>query len=255
MAQEDDDEWEYEYDENETENFYIPVDLAHVPKARERTTVPKTGHPMLLQNKLRAFNAGRKESERVSGLQDVYSSASMGEIQISGLHTANPLILYNGQLLSCQWTATIGTDLLFTKPNTEPYEGSNPLRSLPSVDLLATSSARLVGRVGRLRPRDALLEKGTEEVHTADNMDTSEEPQRIATNKNLPSEPMETDEQGSRRSPSGFLQRLNAAKAKRGDKSQLAVSKTSSGLRLVVNEEVRSSSGAEEAEDTVMSGT
>ncbi|RZK25465.1 MAG: hypothetical protein EOO43_05445, partial [Flavobacterium sp.] len=58
--------------------------------------------------------------------------ATMGELQITGLHTSNPLIMYNGQLLSCHWTSTIGTDMFFTKPQANGADSHQPLRSLPS---------------------------------------------------------------------------------------------------------------------------
>ena len=59
--EEDEDEWEYEYDETETEALYVPIDLANVPGLQGAADdVPKTGHPVLIETKLRALNAQRR---------------------------------------------------------------------------------------------------------------------------------------------------------------------------------------------------
>ncbi|RYN67795.1 hypothetical protein AA0118_g1632 [Alternaria tenuissima] len=244
MAKPEEDEWEYEYDENETEDFYIPLDLSNVPSAQiPMVSQGRPGHPTLLKSRLRALNAARGQPAEfaANNNNDVQETATMGEVQVVGLHTPNPLIMYNGQLLSCHWTSTIGTDMFFVKPDANASTQSQVLRSLPSVDLLALGSAKLVAKVGRLRPRDDLVdnagdaEQATEVTHTPG------------------------DNQGASAS-SSFLARLNEAKAKRGEKSRLAIAKTSEGSHLVAEKAVIGSAGADSGtskthEDSPMGGT
>ncbi|KAF2640230.1 hypothetical protein P280DRAFT_30484 [Massarina eburnea CBS 473.64] len=259
MAPSEEDEWEFEYDDTETEDFYIPVDVANVPELQAPVNEPsrRLGHPWLLKTKLRAFYANRQEVENVqipSTTPDGQESATMGEIQAIGLHTSNPLIMHNGQLLSCSWVSSLGTDLIFAKPNTdvEDADAAKPLRKLPEVDLIALGSVRLVARLGRLRPKDELFEQVEGELPEGESMHTFVPVQEAAP---------ETIDQESRReaqsAPSGFLAKLNAAKANRGDTTRLALHKTTNGSRLIAEEvEVQPPDDAEQAEDAAtMIGT
>jgi hypothetical protein len=258
MVYTEEDEWEYEYDENETEDFYIPIDVANVPELQTRTNAPSqpAGHPTLLNSKLRAFYANRKELE-ISQAPVIppegEESASMGEIQVVGLHTSNPLIMYNGQLLSCQWVSAIGTDMLFAKPDPESNGEDGPLKSLPDVDLIATSSARLVAQVGRLRPKWSLIEKeqtgtsGSAQNHSFRTMDEQSESTTVEARREQVVEP----------APSSFLAKLNAAKVRRGETTRLLLLKHENGVRLVAAEdsEFHSSDEYSEDSDTTMTGT
>jgi hypothetical protein len=244
MDEEVDDEWEYEYDENETEDFYIPIDLSNVPSAQVPLNLERRqGHPTLLKSRLRALHASRGQlPDTTIESTSTQETATMGEVQISGLHTSNPLLMYNGQLLSCHWTSTIGTDMFFTKPLPELGDMHQPLRSLPSVDLLSLGPAKLVAKVGRLRPRDDLFEtEGDVQATTAphDNQSTSTNP---------------------RPAPTNFINRLNEAKARRGETTRLAVTQTSEGSRLIsepTNEPVQSGEDGilHAAGDILMGGT
>ncbi|KAJ4367879.1 hypothetical protein N0V86_009719 [Didymella sp. IMI 355093] len=225
-----DDEWEFEYDEVETEDFYIPIDLSNVPKGQKHVdSERRTGHPTLLKSRLRALNAQRGQRQDAPRVENASINAngdeamSLGQAQVIGLHTENPLVMYNGQLLSLQWALTIGTDMFFAKPNADAESEENPLRSLPNVDLLAVSSAKLVARVGRLRPRDDLFDNvGEGDAASAQNADAevnTEAAQESATTSTPP--------------PTDFLAKLNAAKAKRGDSTRLIISRSDDGARLV----------------------
>ncbi len=219
MASAEPDEWEYQYDEHETEDFYIPIDVANVPSAQGPiNALPNTGHPMLLKTKLKAINAELRETQNSTEPALVSTSQSRGSIQINRLHTLNPLVIYKDQLLSCQWTATIGTDLLFAKPNLEADNREEPLCSLPSVDLLATSSAKLVARVAWLQPQDNLFSETSTAEQATDSIDTSSQ---YLNSSRQPCESVAAMEveKATERIPSSFLERLNAAKARRGDKS------------------------------------
>lgn len=228
-----DDEWEYEYDEVETEDFYIPIDLSNVPKGQKHVdSERRTGHPTLLKSRLRALNAQRgqqQDAPTVDNADDDTNGrgpAALGEAQIIGLHTENPLVMYNGQLLSLQWASTIGTDMFFAKPDANAESEEKPLRSLPNVDLLAVSSAKLVAKVGRLRPRDNLFDDvGEEDAATVQNAD--------AAQPEVNAEDAQESAATSTPPPTSFLAKLNAAKVKRGDSMRLAISKSGDGSRLV----------------------
>jgi hypothetical protein len=231
MADMDDDDWEYEYDQTETEDFYIPIDLSNVPSAQiPMNSERRPGHPTLLKSRLRAQNATRGQmSEPAVHSAGTQEPATMGEMQILGLHTANPLVMYNGQLLSCQWTSTIGTDLFFIKPQTDEAELYQPLRSLPSVDLLSVGTAKLIARVGRLRPRDDLFEN--EENAQPIVVDEAEDNQDALIAAAAGDQPSTTTNADS--GPNSFLARLNEAKARRGEASRLTLTQTADGSRLV----------------------
>ncbi|KAL1597095.1 hypothetical protein SLS60_008677 [Paraconiothyrium brasiliense] len=271
MAQPEEDEWEYEYDDNETEDFYIPVDLANVPAVQGALGLggpTQKGHPTLLATKLRAITTERREAGSNLAVQIVENfGESVGKIQIIGLHTKNPLMMYNDQLLSCEWNQTIGTDLIFAKPGALTGETNEPLRSLPSVDLVAMGSAKLVARVARMRPKDDLFDDDSkvDEQTSADAMDTSggDEPaSAIGAAGEVASAPVTATESQAAAEPEGqsiqpasssFLGQLNAVKARRGEASRLALSTTPDGSRLVAAKE--SATSAETAnEDTAMGG-
>ncbi|KAF1838404.1 hypothetical protein BDW02DRAFT_413243 [Decorospora gaudefroyi] len=244
-----DDEWEYEYHESETEDFYIPLDLSNVPAAQiPMVSQGRPGHPTLLKSRLRALNAARGQPvDFATDTSDGQETATMGEVQVVGLHTPNPLVMYNGQLLSCHWTSTIGTDMFFVKPDANAAIPSQPLRSLPSVDLLALGSAKLVAKVGRLRPRDDLFDDA---LQAAGSTDTTSDNCGAATTTPRMAESMTTESQPA---PTNFLARLNEAKAKRRDRSRLAIAKTPGGSRLVAEKAVDGAS--QPSEDAVMGGT
>lgn len=239
-----DDEWEYEYDEVETEDFYIPIDLSNVPKGQKHVdSERRTGHPTLLKSRLRALNAQRSQQQDVPIVDNAsgQESATLGEAQVIGLHTTNPLVMYNGQLLSLQWASTIGTDMFFAKPDAGADSEEKPLRSLPNVDLLAMSSAKLIAKVGRLRPRDELFDGvGEQESTTAQTVAT--------TQSETTTEESQASVRVSKPAPTSFIARLNEAKAKRGDATRLAISKSGDGARLV-------SEGVEAAPGDVRSAT
>jgi hypothetical protein len=235
MANGEDEDWEYEYDENETEDFYITVDLSNIPEKGDAHSsggkiVPMlSGHPILLQSRLRALNAVRRHEGNAIDAS-AGEDSSMGKMQITGLHTPNPLIMYNDQLLSCEWASSIGTDMFFVKP--KPHTGSNehPLRSLPAVDLLAISSAKLMATPARLRPRDEAVDQA------ALNKEQSGTRTDLAPDTQVRSG--QTEGEAPRVAANSFLERLNQAKAKRGEKSRLVVSSSGDETRLEAVEDV-----------------
>lgn len=259
-----DDDWEYEYDENETENFYIPIDLSNVPSAQiPMNNDRRPGHPTLLKSRLRALNATRGQApEMPLNASSAQETTTMGELQLTGLHTSNPLIMYNGQLLSCHWTSTVGTDMFFTKP--EPAIGGQnaPLRTLPSVNLLSLGTTKLVAKVGRLRPRDELFESDNEETTQAatQNVNETAKDQATTTAPSGQDEGNETSAGTTGAASTGFLTRLNEVKAKRGETSRLSAIQTPEGTRLVTEHVTydarpKESDTPHPTEDVTMSGT
>jgi hypothetical protein len=120
MAAVEEDDWEYEYDEKETEDFYITVDLSHAlakPVTNHPLHSSASRNPTRVQTRLRAINTSRKYAENVLDLTNSDSSPATRKMQIAGLHTTNPLIMYEDQLLSCKWASTIGTDMFFVTPD------------------------------------------------------------------------------------------------------------------------------------------
>lgn len=241
-----DDEWEYEYDNVETEDIYIPVDLSNIPKTRKHVdSERRTGHPTLVKTRVRALNAQRAQQQDAPTDDNATAEQSgvAGEAQIIGLHTENPLVIYNGQLLSLQWTATIGTDMFFAKPDPDAASDETPLRVLPDVDMLAMSSAKLVARVGRLRPKDELFVDAA--VAEGASAQAVEDGEKAATL--------------SEALPTTFLGKLNAIKARKGEASRLARSTTGNEARLVATPADLLHSAAQDAvhgsNDTAMGGT
>lgn len=87
--------------------------------------------------------------------------ASADHIQILELHSRNPLISYQSQLYSCEWTSTLGTDVLLaanqtdrlgTRGGGQEAESAEALRSFPGVDLVATSRIKLTARPVQAAP-------------------------------------------------------------------------------------------------------
>ncbi|CAG5158921.1 uncharacterized protein ALTATR162_LOCUS5320 [Alternaria atra] len=262
MAKPEEDEWEYEYDENETEDFYIPLDLSNVPAAQiPMVSQGRPGHPTLLKSRLRALNAARGQpAEFAANNNDAQETATMGEVQVVGLHTPNPLVMYNGQLLSCHWTSTVGTDMFFVKPDANASTQSQILRSLPSVDLLALGSAKLVAKVGRLRPRDDLVDNASDAQQATEVTHTPDDNQSAATRAPGIADAQPSSNKEGPSAPLSFLARLNEAKAKRGEKSRLSIAKTSEGSRLVAEKATVSSAGTDTGTsqthgDSAMGGT
>ena len=151
--------------------------------------------------------------------EDTSSSANNDRIQILDLHTGNPLVSYQNQLYSCEWTSTLGTDVLLTSPTPEfPHP---ILREQPNVSVLATSSIKLMGRPAQISSR-----------HTAEEVSTTA-PESSGPNTATPEEtataalpikiPLGLTPTRARQKQANFLERLIAIKAKKGEKDSVTV--------------------------------
>ncbi|OCK96532.1 uncharacterized protein K441DRAFT_675933 [Cenococcum geophilum 1.58] len=220
-------EWEYEYDENETENFYITLDLSNAapaskPRKADVSSLTQTIADTARQTRHSTgdLHSGRDNSASTPthSNPDLAKSNGMNAIQILDLHTHNPLISYQGQLLSCRWASTIGSDLLFADAPQDRESYPEPLRALPSFDLLGISSTKLIATITQLRPRYS--SPSTQEQKAAP------EPTQANT---IGDDPLETDIVNipsshdalkAQNNQLNFLSRLNAAKEKRGEKDR-----------------------------------
>ena len=151
--------------------------------------------------------------------EDTSSSASNDRIQILDLHTQNPLVSYQNQLYSCEWTSTLGTDVLLTSPTPEfPHP---ILREHPNVSVLATSSIKLMGRPAQISARHTTDEvSATAPESSAPNTATPEETATAALPIKIP---LGLTPSRARQKQANFLERLIAIKAKKGEKDSVTV--------------------------------
>lgn len=264
MANTSEDDWEHEHHPTQTTTFYIPIDLSNIPSTHQKPPSSeqkkRPGHPTLLKSRLRALEAARvvqpvsqptaaanivqngdgdgsgNGNGNGENMTEQEEAAVVGEIQITGLHTENPLMVYNGELLSCAWSQSVGTDLFFVKDGRKGggENGGDVLRELNGVDLLALGSAKLVAKVGRLRPRDDLFdgEEGEGEeggVGEGDGTGKGKEKEKSSFGETRMNQATTTSTMPS---SSEFLSKLNEAKLRRGERNRLLATQTPEGVRL-----------------------
>lgn len=141
-------------------------------------------------------------------------------IQILDLHTQNPLISYQNQMYSCEWTSTLGTDLLLTTPS--PDSPHPTLREKPNVSLLATSSIKLMGRPAQIAARHNTEEDGHHSTPAAENSTALTKP--ASPEKAPPVKiPLGATPSRARQKQASFLERLIAIKAKKGEKDNVTI--------------------------------
>lgn len=217
-------EWEYEYDENETEDFYVTLDLSQLPDRGDSSNPtyyifrnPGGRRSVFFHRRIKEHDyvhsepTGNAETQGGVNEQDF---AAFGEVQFSGLETVHPLANFNGELISLKWASSLGSDLLFTKPNPNIEPLYEPLRSLSSADLVGVSSAKLTATLANIHPKESTLEHASRTVpDTASQASAAQ----AAVAQASTSEDVNT---GKRRpDKAGFHALLNAAKAKRREKS------------------------------------
>ncbi|MCJ1309713.1 hypothetical protein MMC25_003373 [Agyrium rufum] len=107
-------------------------------------------------------------------------------VQILGLHTPHPVIAYENQIYSCQWSAIVGTDIFLTRPAETTYE---PVWQAPGVSILTTAAFKVVGQPVSLVPKTevrldrvtkaaekAAIRESTNQIRPADVSTVSESP-------------------------------------------------------------------------------
>ncbi|KAJ9648715.1 hypothetical protein H2201_004688 [Coniosporium apollinis] len=235
----EEDEWEYEYDPTETEDFYVTVDLANTPAATTKKNAIKNPFPDPRVS--RAQSRTQRQEETATGDQEESASPSpdapdqaqdeaqaaptsadeirpsiehaansdpQDRIQILELHGPNPLINYQNQLYSCRWANSIGTDLFFAKSS--DTTDRTVLRSLATYDLLGISSAKLVATSAHLQPRKRQrLDEDAEQPAMGADDDAGDAAGVVRA------------DEAARKKQAKFLERLDAAKARRGERGRV----------------------------------
>ncbi|KAL2039795.1 hypothetical protein N7G274_007654 [Stereocaulon virgatum] len=233
-AEEDDSEWEYEYHESETESFYVTLDISSASnnlhtKKKRRTTTPPTG-----DDPRDDLDAAADAAQAPTTPQDEVDSTQLTEsgykatgrsfeledrIQILDLHSANPIISYQNQIYSCEWTSTVGTDLLLT--TTDPDFTHPILREMSGVSVLAATNIKLFARPVHLASRRNVPTQAElqDQMPVLENLSQAEEEPQSTTiiiPPNLAPSRARLDQ-------ASFLERLMAAKAARDEKDQVTV--------------------------------
>ena len=154
--------------------------------------------------------------------EDTSSSMHKDRLQILDLHTQNPLISFQNQLYSCEWTSTLGTDVLLTAPAPEfPHP---VLREKPNVSILATSSIKLMGRPAEISSRH-YAEEGIQTSSTPAPDSSTASTNTANPEKAAPPFKIPLGQQPSlaRQKQASFLERLIAIKAEKGEKDIVTV--------------------------------
>ena len=178
------------------------------PSEPPETPIPETPAPM--------------DIDQTPGQPKVDPSLSEPEdrIQILDLHTQNPLISYQNEMYSCEWTSTLGTDLLLTAPS--PDFPHPMLREKPNVSLLATSSIKLMGRPAQIAARHNTEEGGHPSTSAAE--DSAASAKFASPEKATPVKiPLGATPSRARQNQASFLERLIAIKAKKGEKDNVTI--------------------------------
>ena len=100
---------------------------------------------------LEALSSGENNLRPRSVYQSSSERLEHNKVQVLDLHSSNPVISYQGQVFSCRWESSIGTELFFTKPLAE--RDYPALRSNPEYSLLAASSLRIASQPAQLVPK------------------------------------------------------------------------------------------------------
>jgi hypothetical protein len=130
------------------------------------------------------------------------------EIQIVSLDNTEPVISYKGDIYTCQWASSIGSDLLFAKRDIQTSPDHEVLHSFESWDLVAIGSAKLVASHASLHPRRF---EGTED-HI---IPLTPAPATLGPGLSVPD--LEEEE---RLRQSDFLKRFADIKAKKGEATE-----------------------------------
>ena len=143
-------------------------------------------------------------------------------IQILDFHSPNPIISYRNQIYSCDWTSTIGTDILITAP--ELNDPHPVLRQGPGVSVLAATRLKLSGRPVQLDSRQT-KSSGTQSNDSKSAPDSSSKPNTIPDGKQVTSVkiPDGLAPNRARQNQANFLQRLIAVKAVKGETDEVTV--------------------------------
>lgn len=132
------------------QTFYLNLDLTtqngpvRPPRRRQGNSTPYQETP-IPADEVPSVNVNPDAYTPLESAET--DTPSRERIQILGLHTPNPVISYQNQIFSCSWVDQIGTELVFSHPDTDPdADALPPLHHGLSYDLLAANSVKILGR-------------------------------------------------------------------------------------------------------------
>lgn len=241
-AAEEESDWEYEYDETETESFYVTLDMSSAadyrnPRADKQNPQPPPEHlqptsSIAPTTPTAQDNAGPSEPPESpapgastpmdvdQAEEDPSLSGPEDRIQILDLHSQNPLISYQNQMYSCEWTSTLGTDLLLTTPT--PDFSHPVLREKPDVLVLAASRIKLMGRPAQIANRHGAKEDSQQSPPAPETSTTL--PNTASAETHIPFKiPLGPIAPRARQKQATFLERFIALKAQKGEKDSVTI--------------------------------
>ena len=143
------------------------------------------------------------------------------DIQILDLHSNQPIVSYRGRVFTGEWSANIGTELLFTSHDEkEPLEALRKLSD--KTDLVGMSAARISCTPAELWPRPEL---------TDDRLQAARAQNGFAI-------PIHSDVSGARQPQAAFLERLMAIKSVRGETDLVTVKAVDSRHDMVLDDPI-----------------
>ena len=160
-------------------------------------------------------------AEQPSPLHEPTDASELDRIQILDLHTSNPLISYQSQLYTCDWTTTIGTDIILS-----------PTAPGPSSPLLCTTRYKLLARPARLTPNvGAASASPSSSTLPSNSADSCLTPNAVvdlppSSRAKIPKPviaPLDTRASLGSQRQTAFLERLTAAKVARGENDQVTM--------------------------------
>lgn len=218
------------------QSFYVTLDISSAADYNRTKKKPPDPLPIAPTTPVAQENAGPSDPpgspipeapapmdvDQISGQPDQGSPPPepIDRIQVLDLHTKNPLISYKNQMYSCEWTSTLGTDVLLTTP--EPMFSHPVLREKPNVSVLAASSIKLMGRPVRIASRHSAKEDGHSSTPAPE--DSTASANIASPEKATPVKiPLGATPSLARQNQANFLERLIAIKAKKGEKDNVTV--------------------------------
>lgn len=242
------DEWEYEYSETETQDFYVTLDLtSRITPQQTKKGYVRLEHDIFADDG--EADKGKDKDEQQASQQEATPDPAeengtprkeptpepeeQDRIQIVGLHDDNPIVSYQGQIYSCHWASTIGTDLFFARAlPAEDREAriAEPMRKLNgSFELIGASSARLVARQAKLRPKTSQEKVQQSQPGPSHSFAPIQNPESMEVVKF----PVPEHASRAQKRQANFLEKLSAVKARLGEKDKVKpTAYTSRGTNL-----------------------
>lgn len=210
--EEDDDEAEYEppTDRNEAARKKNGFRQEHTESERAQQEATRAASRRLSRAPLAMPQGEHEPRKRIKNI---------GEIQVLGLHSDNPIISYKGRIFSGNWASNIGTELIFGAHDEIAERDLPYLKALPDgVDLMAASSCRIVTTPADLRHKKSIVDgKPKPLVLPYANRRPPPDKYRALRKASNIEIPVAFDKHGRRKPQARFLENLMAIKRKRGE--------------------------------------